>query len=208
MKLTSETVIFITGGASGLGLSAVQYFHALGCKVAVADINAGAFEDLLKQLKTNILCVKCDVTIEADVQRAVEETVKQFGTIHIALACAGIVETSPTWSPEGLLNTESFRKVINTNLFGYVYVAKYVTPYMVKNKPMGDKHERGVLIFISSITAEEGQAGYLAYSATKGGINGMMMPMARDLGRYGIRAVAIAPGFFLTPLAEKVLTDQ
>ena len=100
------------------------------------------------------------------------------------------------------MNIEKFKKVVDINLWGSMYVAKYTSAVMAKNQPINDKGEKGVIMFVSSVAAEEGQRGQIAYSATKGAINGIVLPMARDLGKYGIRAVAIAPGIFATPIAQ------
>jgi 3-hydroxyacyl-CoA dehydrogenase/3-hydroxy-2-methylbutyryl-CoA dehydrogenase len=196
MKITGDLVIFVTGGASGLGEATVRYLHALGCKLGVADRDEDRLELLKKELKANIFCIKCDVTNEEDVKTAVDQTVKTFGTIHAAIACAGVATVCPTVSSRGGLDVAVFKKTIEINVYGSMYVAKYVAPILAKNNPLNDKGERGVMIFVSSVAAEEGQRGQLAYSASKGAINGMMLPMARDLGKFGIRVCAIAPGIF------------
>jgi NAD(P)-dependent dehydrogenase (short-subunit alcohol dehydrogenase family) len=205
MKISPDLVFFITGGASGLGEAAGRLLHSNGCRVAVADFNEEKLELLRKDLKERILCIKCDVTKEEDVKNAVDKTVKEWGTIHAALACAGVATITPTLSSRGGLDTEVFRSVVNINLYGSVYVAKYASMQMSKNQP-NERGERGVILFVSSVAAEEGQRGQVGYSATKGALNGMVLPMARDLGRYGIRVAAIAPGIFETPLSH-LMTD-
>ena len=207
MKITSDLVFFITGGASGLGEQTARDIHAQGAKVAIADFNEERLAMLKSELKERILTIKCDVTKEEDVQRAVEETVKAFGTIHAALACAGVATITPTLTSKGPLDTSVFKKVTEINVYGSIYVAKYCAVVMSKNQPINDKGEKGVIMFVSSVAAEEGQRGQVAYSSTKGAINGIVLPMARDLGKFGIRVVAIAPGIFMTPLSH-MMSDK
>ena len=144
------------------------------------------------------------MTKEEDVKNAVEKTVAIFGTIHAALACAGVAWPVQTLTSKGPLNTSIFEKVIAINVYGSVYMAKYAAVAMSKNEPVNDKGEKGVILFVSSVAAEEGQRGQIAYGASKGAMNGIVLPMARDLGRYGIRAAAIAPGIFATPMGAKM----
>ena len=119
----------------------------------------------------------------------------------MALACAGVAWTCITMSSKGPMDTEKFKKIVDINVYGSMYVAKYASVIMAKNQPMNERGEKGLILFVSSVAAEEGQRGQVAYSATKGAINGIVMPMARDLGKYGIRVAAIAPGIFHTPIA-------
>ncbi|CDW87751.1 3-hydroxy-2-methylbutyryl-dehydrogenase [Stylonychia lemnae] len=202
MKITGDLVFFITGGASGLGEATVREIHAKGAKVAVADFNEERLALLEKELKERIFTIKCDVTKEEQVKNAIDKTVEKFGTIHAALACAGIATVSVTLSSRGSLDIGLFKSTTEINVYGSVYVAKYAAQVMSKNKPINDKGEKGVIMFVSSVAAEEGQRGQVAYSSTKGAINGIVLPMARDLGRYGIRVLSIAPGIFMTPLSH------
>ena len=126
-------------------------------------------------------------------------TVEKWGTIHVALPCAGVAWPIMTLTGKGPFNSEIFRKVIEINVYGSIHVAKYASVIMSKNKP-DENGERGVILFVSSVAGEEGQRGQIAYGASKGAINGLVLPMARDLGRFGIRCVAIAPGIIATPL--------
>jgi NAD(P)-dependent dehydrogenase (short-subunit alcohol dehydrogenase family) len=160
-------------------------------------------EKLKNELGDRIIIFKCDVTDEMQVKYAIEETVKHFGHISVAFGCAGVAAKNPLLSDKGKpLDTKAFRKVMDINLMGNVYLAKYSSIEMAKNKLVGESEERGVIIFVSSIAAEDGWKGVAPYSASKAALNGMLMPMARDLGRYGIRVVNIAPGFFFTPFTE------
>mmetsp|Transcript_10247 Transcript_10247/g.14068 ORF Transcript_10247/g.14068 Transcript_10247/m.14068 type:complete len:220 (+) Transcript_10247:137-796(+) len=154
-----------------------------------------------KDLKQNILTVKCDVTLEDDVKNAIEKTVATWGAVHVALCSAGVAWVTPTLTSRGPLNMDVFKKVVAINLFGTAHVAKYASIAMSKNKPVNDRGEKGVIVMVSSVAAEEGQRGQTAYSATKGSINGIVLPMARDLGKYGIRVLAVAPGIFATPMS-------
>jgi 3-hydroxyacyl-CoA dehydrogenase/3-hydroxy-2-methylbutyryl-CoA dehydrogenase len=134
MRITSDTVFFLTGGASGLGEATVRLLHGLGAKIAVADMNEENLAKLKAELKTNIITVKCDVTVEDDVKRAIDETVKAFGTIHAALACAGVATVVQTLNMKGkMLDTKTFAKTIEINLYGSIYVAKYAAVVMSKN---------------------------------------------------------------------------
>ena len=147
--------------------------------------------------------MECDVSNEEDVKKCIDKTVATYGALHVALPIAGVGWTMLTYSESrGPLNMEQFRKVIEINLYGSVHVAKYASMAMSKNKPIGDKKEKGVIIFVSSVAAYEGQKGQLVYSASKAALNGMVMPMARDLGKYGIRACAIAPGIMWSPMSD------
>jgi NAD(P)-dependent dehydrogenase (short-subunit alcohol dehydrogenase family) len=202
MRITKDLVFFITGGASGLGEATVREIHALGAMVAIADMNEQRLELLKAELKDRVICFKCDVTKEEDVKKAIEGTVSAFGTIHAVLACAGIATVGLTLSSKGSLDMNTFKKAMEINVYGSAYTAKYAAVAMAKNQPINDRGEKGVIIFVSSVAAEEGQRGQVAYASSKGAINGMVMPMARDLGKYGIRVLAIAPGLFETPMTH------
>ena len=198
-------VVFITGGLGGLGLETVRRFHKEGCKVAIADIDSPDKVDHLKAELggDRLLYFQCNISNEEDVKSAIEGTAKQWGTIHVAITCAGITRPMLTLSRNGPFNSDVFKKLFEINVYGSLYVAKHAAVLMSKNKPVNDKGERGVIIFVSSIAAEEGQRGQISYSASKGAINGLVMPMARDLGRFGIRCAAIAPGIIETPMFTK-----
>ena len=156
MKLTKDLVVFITGGASGLGEETAREIHAAGCKVAIADMNEERLELMQKELKDRVLCIKCDVSSEEDVKRAIDETVKVFGTVHVAIACAGVLLASSTLTSKGSLDIKLFKKTIDINVYGSIYVAKYAAVVMAKNEAVNDRGEKGVIIFVSSVAAEEG----------------------------------------------------
>ena len=171
--------------------------------MAIADWNVDNLQAIKKSLgPERCITFECDVTKEENVKKAVYGTAEAFGTIHVALACAGVAWPLLTLPKNGEMDTKTFQKVLDINLYGTVYMAKYASVVMSKNKPVNEMNEKGVIIFVSSVAAEEGQRGQVAYSATKGALNGMIMPMARDLGRYNIRVLAVAPGIFETPLSS------
>ena len=203
MKLTSDLIVFITGGASGLGEATVRRLHSQGCRIAIADLNTEGMDTLKGELGADrLICFECNVTKEEDVKNAIEGTVAHWGAIHVALACAGVAWPMMTLTSKGPADMKIFQNIVNINLMGSMYVAKYASLFMSKNKPVNEQGERGVILFVSSVAAEEGQRGQIAYSATKAALNGLVCPMARDLGKYGIRVVSIAPGIFHTPLAD------
>jgi NAD(P)-dependent dehydrogenase (short-subunit alcohol dehydrogenase family) len=200
MKL-SETVAIVTGGASGLGEATVREFVAGGAKVAIFDMNEERGASVAGELGSNVLFQKTDVTDEASVAGAIAATMKTFGRITANINCAGIAVASKTLGKEGPHALGLFKKVVDVNLTGTFNVFRLAAEQMAKNEPNGEG-ERGVIINTASVAAFDGQKGQVAYSATKGAIVGMTLPVSRDLAFYGIRICAIAPGLFLTPLFE------
>ena len=194
-----NSVFLITGGASGLGAATAKTFAASGAKVVLADLNSELGEALAKEI--NGAFVKCDVTSEADGQNAVNATVKTFGAIHGLVNCAGIGTAEKTTGKNGPHNLAGFTKVIQINLIGTFNMIRLAATAMLNNQPNA-AGERGVLINTASVAAYDGQIGQAAYAASKGGIVGMTLPIARDLSRDGIRCMTIAPGLFLTPLLK------
>ncbi len=194
-------VAIVTGGASGLGKATARAIVERGGKVAIIDIKEEQGREVERELGTdNALFVKTDVTSEEEVKNAISETVKKFGAIHIDVNCAGTGIAMKTISKAGPHDLQSFLFIININLVGTFNVARLSAYEMSKNDPLTEDGERGVIINTASVAAFDGQIGQVAYSASKGGIVGMTLPMARDLARYGIRVVTIAPGTFDTPL--------
>ena len=196
-----NSVFLVTGGASGLGAATAKTLAANGAKVVVADLNAELGEALAEEISG--VFVKCDVTSEADGQHAVNTTVKSFGAIHGLVNCAGIGTAEKTTGKNGPHNLAGFTKVIQINLIGTFNMIRLAATAMLNNQPNA-AGERGVLINTASVAAYDGQIGQAAYSASKGGIVGMTLPIARDLSRDGIRCVTIAPGLFLTPLLKNL----
>ena len=202
MKIGEGLIVFVTGGASGLGEAAVLQLHNLGATIAIADFNVEAMQALSARLQVRILCIVCDVTNEKDVKHAIDKTVMKFGTIHVALTSAGTNALTPTLTVRGSLDVKMFDRLMNVNFYGGLYVAKYASIVMSKNQKINEKGEKGLILFVSSLSGEMATRGQFAYAASKGAINGMLMPMARDLGRYGIRVAAVQPGMFDTPMSK------
>ena len=199
-----DSVYVVTGGASGLGAATATIAAASGAKVVIADLNAEMGEALAKQIGGTF--VKCDVTSEADGQLAIDTAVKTYGAIHVLVNCAGIGTAEKTTHKNGPHNLAAFTRVITINLIGTFNMIRLAATAMLANQPNA-AGERGVLINTASVAAYDGQIGQAAYSASKGGIVGMTLPIARDLSRDGIRCVTIAPGLFLTPLLKGLPPD-
>lgn len=197
-----NTVCLITGGASGLGRATVERFHAAGAKVAILDMNAEAGEALAAELGDNALFVQTNVADEASAQAAIAQTMERFGAIHVCLNYAGIGSACKTFGKDGVHPLDPFNKVIQINLVGSFNVLRLAAEQMANNEPVNG--ERGVIINTASVAAYEGQIGQAAYSASKGGIVGMTLPVARDLAPLGIRVNTIVPGLIHTPLFDSL----
>jgi NAD(P)-dependent dehydrogenase (short-subunit alcohol dehydrogenase family) len=193
-----DNVFIVTGGASGLGGGASRLLAAHGAKVVIADVQADKGEALARELGVGVRFVKCDVTSEADAQ-AVVNAAQQFGTLRGLVNCAGIAIGEKTVGKDGPHALASFTRVVTINLIGSFNMIRMAATAMSKLEPTADG-ERGVLINTASVAAFDGQIGQAAYSASKGGVVGMTLPIARDLSRSGIRVCTIAPGIFATPM--------
>ena len=189
-------VFIVTGSASGLGEGAARMLVREGAKVVIADVQADKGEALARELGGAF--VKCDVTQEADGQAAVARAVS-LGKLTGLVNCAGIAIGVKTVGKDGAHPLASFAKVIGVNLIGSFNMIRLAAEAMCKNEPEATG-ERGVLISTASVAAYDGQIGQAAYAASKGGIVGMTLPIARDLARNGIRNMTIAPGIFGTPM--------
>ncbi len=200
-----DTVALITGGGSGLGEATARELLATGGKVAIMDLPSSPGAKLAEELGANALFTPADVCSTPEVEQAIKDTVARFGTIHIAVNCAGIGRAQRTLTKEGPASLDLFNKVIQINLVGTFNVIRLAAFQMAKNQPNSDA-ERGVIVNTASGAAFEGQIGQAAYSASKGGIVGLTLPVARDLASLGIRVVTIAPGTFDTPML-KLLPD-
>ncbi|TDE40405.1 SDR family NAD(P)-dependent oxidoreductase [Antarcticimicrobium sediminis] len=196
MKL-SNTAAVITGGASGLGEATARHFAANGAQVTLLDRDAERGPKIAQEIGGHF--VQTDVTSDDSVAAAIAYAVKKMGKITTAVNCAGIGTVGKTLGKEGPLPLSTFQTTINVNLVGSFNVARLAAAEMAKNDPDEDG-ERGVIINTASVAAFDGQRGQVSYSASKGGIVGMTLPMARDLARDNIRVMAIAPGIFLTPM--------
>lgn len=198
MQLENKA-IFVTGGASGLGTACVRTFTQAGAKAVIVDLNDEAGQDLAKELGSAAIFAKTNVTDENDVQVALKAAVDAFGSLHVVINCAGIGVAERVLTKSGPSSLASFSKVIQVNLIGTYNVIRLASAIMAENQP-DTEGERGVIINTASIAAFDGQIGQAAYSASKGGIVSMTLPIARELARYGIRVMTIAPGIFDTPL--------
>ena len=193
----SGKVFIVTGGASGLGEGAARALTAKGAKVVIADLQADKGEAIAQELGG--VFVKCDVTQEADGQAAVAAATK-LGKLMGLVNCAGIAIGVKTVGKDGPHPLAQFSRVININLIGSFNMIRLASDAMCKNDPEASTKERGVMISTASVAAYDGQIGQAAYAASKGGVVGMTLPIARDLARNGIRNMTIAPGIFGTPM--------
>lgn len=193
------TTALITGGVSGLGEATSRRLHLLGANVVMVDLNEERGRSICQELGERACFVKADVTNTSEVKGAVVCALEKFGSIHVAVNCAGIGAPAKVVGKEGPHDLEHFVRIIQVNLIGTFDVLRWTAFYMSRNEPNAEG-ERGVIINTSSIAAFEGQIGQVAYSASKAGIVGLTLPAARELARYGIRVVTIAPGTFDTPL--------
>jgi NAD(P)-dependent dehydrogenase (short-subunit alcohol dehydrogenase family) len=193
------SVFLISGGASGLGAATVRLLVENGAKVIIADVNHAAGQEMARLLGEPVRYVPTDVTDEAAVQNAVAEARRAFGGLHGVVNCAGIGPPERVVGKNGPHALGTFARVIQINLIGTFNVIRLAAAQMQHNEP-GPGSERGVIVSTASVAAFDGQIGQAAYSASKGGIVSMTLPIARELARFGIRVMAIAPGIFDTPL--------
>jgi NAD(P)-dependent dehydrogenase (short-subunit alcohol dehydrogenase family) len=198
MKIDGTT-FFVTGGGSGLGAACAKHFVARGGRVLIADVKEDAGRALANELGANARFARTDVTDEASVQNALEVAKQAFGNVHVVINCAGIIGVGRVVGKEGPYDLASFTRTINVNLIGTFNVIRLAAATMAQNSPDAEK-ERGVIINTASVAAFEGQVGQAAYSASKGGVVSMTLPIARELARVGIRVVTIAPGVFETAM--------
>ncbi|MHB8155929.1 MAG: 3-hydroxyacyl-CoA dehydrogenase [Desulfocucumaceae bacterium] len=196
-------VAMVTGGASGLGEATVRNIVAGGGKAVILDVSEERGARLVAELGDSAIFVKTDVTDEASVQGAVDRAIDAFGGVHIVVNCAGIGIAQKVLSKKGPHALDSFAKVIQVNLIGTFNVIRLAAAKMAANTP-NEGGERGVIISTASVAAFEGQIGQAAYSASKGGVVGMTLPIARELASYGIRVMTIAPGLFETPMFDSL----
>jgi 3-hydroxyacyl-CoA dehydrogenase/3-hydroxy-2-methylbutyryl-CoA dehydrogenase len=195
-------VAIVTGGASGLGEATVRLYVSLGAKVAVFDMNDERGSALVAELGDAVIYQSVNVSDETAVQVAMQATVAAFGAVHICNNYAGIGSAAKTVSKGEPMALAAFTHVINVNLIGSFNVLRLAAAQMASQEPLDDDGQRGVIINTASIAAYEGQIGQAAYSASKGGIVGMTLPIARDLASVGIRVNTIVPGLIHTPLFD------
>ncbi len=188
----------VSGGASGLGHAVAQKVIGAGGRVAILDVNSEQGEAATARLGKKALFIQTDVSDEAQVNAAVHEAVSEFGSIELAVSCAGILGAARVLGRDGPMAGSFFAKVIQVNLVGSFLLTKAAADAMQHNEP-GPDGERGLVVNTASVAAFEGQIGQAAYSASKAGVAGMALPIAREFARIGVRVMTIAPGIFLTP---------
>jgi NAD(P)-dependent dehydrogenase (short-subunit alcohol dehydrogenase family) len=192
-------VALVTGGASGLGLATTEELVSAGASVVIVDLASSDGETVAKELGDKVLFAAADVTNETEVQSAVDLATKEFGGLHIVVNCAGVGFPGRVLTRDGApVDLERFEFVVRVNLIGTFNVLRLAAAQMAAQEPDGE--ERGVIINTASIAAFDGQIGQAAYAASKGGVVGMTLPIARDLAKKQIRCMTIAPGTFDTPM--------
>ena len=199
----------VTGGASGLGESVVRAIVTQGGKVVIADLNESAGQDLVNELGGSVRFVRCDVTSGDEVQAAVELAEKEFGGLQGSINCAGIAVVQKLLDRENNpADLEAFSRGVNINLVGSFNVARLVAASIAKrvaaSTPAEVNADNGIIINTASIAAFDGQVGQASYASSKAGVVGMMLPLARELTRHGIRVMTIAPGVFATPMMQSL----
>jgi 3-hydroxyacyl-CoA dehydrogenase/3-hydroxy-2-methylbutyryl-CoA dehydrogenase len=203
MKLDSKVVV-VTGGASGLGRATIEKFADAGARVAIFDLNEEKGSALAESLGDSAIYCPVNVAEDDTIAAGMSSVMQSFGALHICVNCAGRGGgATKTLGKDGRFPIELFRDVININLVGTFNVLTQAAELMSQNEPEADG-ERGVIINTSSIAAFDGQKGQVAYSASKAGLVGMTLPVARDLAYHGIRIVTIAPGVFDTPILKGI----
>jgi NAD(P)-dependent dehydrogenase (short-subunit alcohol dehydrogenase family) len=194
-------VFLVTGGGSGLGAATAAMLAANGGKVVIADVNQPAGKDSAGFPGGTVRFVKADVTDEASTQAAVDLCVAQFGAIHGLVNCAGVAPGERVVGRNGPHALASFERAIKINLIGTFNAIRLAAAKM-STQPAEPSGERGVIVNTSSVASMDGQIGQAAYSASKAGVNGMTLPIARELAKFGIRVMTIAPGIFETPMLQ------
>ena len=202
MELKEKTVI-VTGGASGLGEACVRRFISEGANVAVLDLDSEKGLRLVDELGPQMAYCETDVTSETSVQAAVDQTMTSYGALHVVINCAGVGTPAKVLGKSGPMGLDHFDRVVQINLVGTLNVIRLSAAKMVLNAPDEDG-EKGVVINTASAAAFDGQIGQAAYSASKAGVVGMTLPIAREFADYGIRVVTVAPGLFKTPMLESL----
>ncbi|MGZ5060594.1 MAG: 3-hydroxyacyl-CoA dehydrogenase [Usitatibacter sp.] len=194
-------VFLVTGGGSGLGAATATMLAANGGKVVIADLNEPAGKDIAGFLGGTVRFIKADVTDEASTQAAVDLCVSAFGAIHGLVNCAGVAPGERVVGRNGPHALASFERAVRINLVGTFNAIRLAAAKM-SVQPAMDGGERGVIVNTSSVASMDGQIGQAAYAASKAGVNGMTLPIARELAKFGIRVMTIAPGIFDTPMLQ------
>jgi NAD(P)-dependent dehydrogenase (short-subunit alcohol dehydrogenase family) len=194
-----DCIAVVTGGASGLGEATVRNLASGGARVTIFDIEVDRGEALAKELGNNVVFANTDITSEESTQAGIKKAVDAFGGINVAVNCAGVGFAEKILSKKGPMSLDNFNKVLQINLAGTVNVIRLAVEQMVKNTP-NEEGEKGVIVNTASAAAFDGQIGQPAYSASKAGVVGMTLPIARECAAYGVRVMTIAPGIFDTPM--------
>jgi NAD(P)-dependent dehydrogenase (short-subunit alcohol dehydrogenase family) len=198
---SNQVKAIVTGGASGLGFAVARHLVDGGARVALLDVNDDKGAAAAASLGANAAYWHCDVSSEASVQAALEHARGHLGGINVAVNCAGILGAGRVLGKEGPMPLSQFETTVRVNLVGSFNVARLAAAAMQHNAP-GEDGERGVIVNTASIAAFEGQVGQAAYSASKGGVVAMTLPMAREFARIGVRVMTVAPGVFHTPMVD------
>ena len=206
MKIQGKVCV-VTGGASGLGAATAQYLVAQGAKVILVDMNQELGHQLQQQLGENAEFIAVDVTDENQVQQLFNHIEQKYGQLNGLVNCAGIAPSAKVLGRDGLHDLAMFQKVLNINVTGSFNMIRFAAQLMSKYDLAADEEERGVIVNTASVAAFDGQIGQSAYSASKGAIVGMTLPLARELAREAIRVMTIAPGIMETPML-KALPQQ
>ncbi|MBV9750684.1 MAG: SDR family NAD(P)-dependent oxidoreductase [Acetobacteraceae bacterium] len=201
-----DRVFIVTGGGSGLGAAAARMFAGGGGKVVIADVNASAGETVQKELGGSARFVRADITQEADGQAVVADAGRVFGGLHGLVNCAGVGTAERVLGREAPHRLDAFARVIGVNLIGTFNMIRLAAAAMARGEA-DEGGERGVIVNTASIAAFDGQIGQAAYAASKAGVAGLTLPVARELARVGIRVVTIAPGLFETPMLASLPSD-
>lgn len=204
MLIEGQSAI-ITGGGSGMGAASARRLAAAGAKVALLDANAAAVAEVAREVDG--MGLQCDIRDAAQTEGMIAQAVERHGPVRICVNCAGVVAAERIVKREGPASLDAFRDVIDINLTGTFNVMRLCATRMSTLSPLGDGGERGVMIATASIAAFDGQIGQAAYSASKAGIVGMTLPLARDLAKFGIRVMTIAPGLMDTPMLAGLPDD-
>src|SRR5438128_9432381 len=201
-----DHVFLVTGGGSGLGAATARRLAAGGGRVALIDVNANAARPVASEIGAAALCLEADVCDESAIAAAIAKTCERYGAIHGAINCAGVAPAERVLGKAGPHSLASFRRAIEVNLIGTFNVIRLAADAIATNTP-GDGGERGVIVNTASVAAFEGQVGQAAYGASKAGVAGMTLPIARELARFGIRVMTIAPGIFETPMLAAMTSE-
>jgi len=212
MDIAGHSAI-VTGGGSGIGAETARHLARAGAKVALLDVNVAGAESVAAEIGG--LAVECDVSSAASAEAAVETAAEAHGPARICVNCAGIGTPGRIVSKTGPLALDDYARVISVNLVGTFNTLRLTSASMTALDPVGDSNERGVIINTASVAAYDGQIGQAAYSSSKGGVVGLTLPAARELAKFGIRVLTIAPGLVETPMllglspeAQKSLGDS